>query len=282
MKKHTCLPSLALAAASLLGAGISPAVSILAIGSGNDANYQNFATTLGHTWTFKGNGSGSEQIGGDLDVARILGGISQTQKTYLQSFDKIIILRNSSSGEFTQPNDWATIAKPILVHNTFVARGSRFGMWSSDAGIFDLGFATVGNETQVLDSGSSYLWNSVATTGNVANLYVDTQLNGDGVVNTTTFGAATLLGQFASGANNYVNLLRWEAGQTGFNGGSAATTAFAAERVFFSYRETGGLFSNLSADGQDVIKNFLVPEPAAALLLGLGSLIFITRRQRKA
>lgn len=259
MKTKTIIQKVIAASACLLGVGMSHADSILAIGSNEDSNYKAFVEGLGHTWTFKQNGGIDEQIGGDLDATKILGGVSQTQKAYLQSFDKIIIQRNSSSGNFTQPDDWATINKPIMVHNTFVARGSRFGMWKTDAGTFDAPFTDAVNETIVLDSGSSYLWNNVATTGNVANLYVDTQTNGDGVNVDTDLGTATKLGQFAAGGFNFVNLLHIAAGQTGFNGNNPSTVPFAADRVFFGYRETGNLFVNLSDDGKDIIKNFLAP-----------------------
>lgn len=278
---------LILAATLWTGVTAVHGAAVLTIGNSNDTAYQTFVEGLGHTWTFKANGGSSEQIGGDLDATRVIGGTTQTLKAYIESFDYVIVLRGTSSSNFTQPLDWAQINKPVMVHNAFVARGSRFGLWDTDAGTFDTNFTDALEETTVLQASSS-LFTNVDTGGGTANLYVDTQLAGDGVnIAGRSFagGSTSVLGTFASAGVTYANLIRVAAGELAYNGNTLSSTAFSAERVFFSYRDAEGSFANLSSDGQDVVRNFLVPVPepsVAAVLAGLGALAVVVRRRHSA
>lgn len=246
----------------MLAAASAHGQTVLAIGNGNDSAYQSFVTGYGYSWTFVQNGTGSGQIGGDLDG--IFTG-STTRRDYIQSFDYVIILRSSNSGEFTFNSDWLEINKPILVHNPNVARGSRLGLWSGDGGSFGITVTPAGDESTVVNS--SYLLTGVNTSGGDANLI--SASTSDGIINTTTFGGANLITSVTNGSQTYYNLLSWNAGQFGFSGTSAASTAFGGHRVFFG--GTPSNFSDLSGDGQLVVQNFLgIPEPSTYLMFGLG------------
>lgn len=257
------------ALATLAGAASLSAQSVLAIGNGNDAAYESFVTgTLGGSWTFVVNGTGSGQLGGDLDSS--FNGGSQTRRDYINAFDRVVILRGSNSGSYTN-TDWAGITVPILVHNVFVARQSRLGLYNNDGGVFDQ--ATVAPDSVVL-APSSPLLAGVAVTLGQADLF--TSVNTGGFDTTYDVGGGTRITTIAGSSPTLVNLAVWPAGATTFNG----SQVLAAERVFLGI---SGTFGDLSADGRQVVRNFLIPEPstyaALAGALALAATVLLRRRR---
>jgi hypothetical protein len=276
-------------AASLLAsaafAGTAQAAAILMIGNGADSNYTSFLTGLGHTVTFKANGGSSEQIGGDLDGTRVIGGVSQTQKAYLNSFDTVIVLRNSGSSNFTEPLDWASVTAKVLVHNTFVARGSRLGMWGGDGGTFDLLTSSLPVDETAIPAGaqSSPIFAGVTISGNAADLIDGTEF--DGLIESPTpviaGGTGSIYGRSNGtiSGNSYINMVYLAPGTAVYNGSSLTSTLTASNRLYFGFGDADN-FAGLTAGGERVIQNFIaIPEPATLGLLAMGGLMGLRRRR---
>jgi fibronectin type 3 domain-containing protein len=244
--------------------------SVLYIGNADNVEYSTFITTEfpGATWTQKATSlTADELIGGNLDRTGVFGGVSQTLKSYLQTFDLIIVgPPNNSANHVDGANgaDWAAINKPILTQFSVCARasGGRPGLTSGDnnttAAVNALQPAPAADVTIVATSDLATRLLTGVT--DPTNLYDATGI--DTINSIATYGTGQLIASFASTAPHHA-LIYWPAGST-----IAAGHTVAANRAFFPL--SAATLANLSADGRIVLKNLitaLTTPPAVEIFL---------------
>jgi hypothetical protein len=246
----------------------------------NDAGYQTFATTgqfAGSTWTARGSGTtGNETIGGDLDRVAVFGGTSQSLKSYVESFDLVIVSVPVSSTNFADGAngaDWASITVPILFNSALAGRasGGRVGLTSGDNVVSGYAFSSSDETTKVSNSA---LGNAIfAGVSSTTNLYA--LATGDIVTTASTAGTGEVISTLTNGTTTAYSIVYWPSGSTDANG-----RTLADNRAVFALK---GGFSDLTADGGIVLGNVInqlaIPEPSAALLGGIGSFLLLRRRR---
>jgi hypothetical protein len=171
------------------------AFDVLHVANADSADYSAFITDKSGTWTHVASGlTAAGTVGGDLDrvtdfpVSGTQGGIGITVRSYLESFDLIIIGNGVTSPNFVDGAngaDWAAITKPILFHPSLAARalGGRPGMFSGDnnvtftygnpddtvrvstSALSDTIFSGVSSETDLYSGTSTETVNAIATYG---------------------------------------------------------------------------------------------------------------------
>jgi hypothetical protein len=267
------------------------AASVLYVANSNNAAFQTFATSgsfVGNTWTHIASGTTGDTIGGDLDRTTTLGGISQTVKSYLESFDLIILSTPITSGNYVDGAtgaDWAGIAKPILSTAAFASRatGGRMGLViGTDLSPFTF---TATAETTVV-SGSAVASAIFAGTTTPTDLL--SAASGQTVAAATAagilIGGGELISTYAGTAVATpvgVGIAFWTSGQTDTVG-----RTLASNRSLFALN---GTFADLNADGQIVLGNLInqtiapVPEPSTfAMLTGLVTIGLAASRRRRS
>lgn len=60
------------------------------------------------------------------------GSLSPDQRSTLESYDLLIVSRNTGSGDYNYPGDWNTLDVPILLHAPHIVRGSIWD-WQPDS-----------------------------------------------------------------------------------------------------------------------------------------------------
>ncbi|MGF1656688.1 MAG: hypothetical protein ACFCU3_06875 [Verrucomicrobiales bacterium] len=139
-------------ALGMLGAASTNAANILIVtdNTGNEANYISFLqSTAGgsHTVTASNTFSGS---------------LSAGQITTLESYDLVIVSRNTNSTNYNQPNQWNALNVPLLLHSAALSRNSRWSWFNADWN------ATTEDAQQLDISNSSHpIFDGVTTTGDV-------------------------------------------------------------------------------------------------------------------
>jgi|GEM_PF-4086218 PEP-CTERM putative exosortase interaction domain len=284
---RTCVLAVTAIAASVPSAH---ALNILFVASSDDAGFQSY---LGEkfadvSWTHMTAGTGDNQIGGTLDATRSFGGDTMTVRSYLESFDLVIIGSPNASAQFQFGSEWATITSPVLVANALVARAlsGRLGLFSGDNVQNPL---TFGSENETVRTSNTPLSDRIfAGVIDPTNLYL--KADTDAISSIATSGAGDILARFGPGTANGNSVTNsyavayWTAGQT--TGGGFTS---AADRAYIAMK--GGFNVDFTDDGKLVVANLVseltgvsqIPEPASfAALAGLGALgLAATRRRRQ-
>jgi hypothetical protein len=290
--------TLAVACAALAGMAHSAgavSLDILFVANSNNTAFQTFATSgqfAGSTWTQIGTGLTGNVVGGDLDRTATLGGISQTVKSYLESFDLVILSTPISSANYVDSvsgADWAAITTPILSTATFAFRstGGRIGLISGvDQSPYT--FTDPLNETTRVSS-SALSDRVFAGTTSQTNLLTAGVTQGDVVFSATIGGGevlatvtSTLYPTLAPSTTVAPSIGYWSAGAT-----TATSQTLVGSRALFALK---GGYADLNTDGQIVMSNLIlevtgsaIPEPSAfAALAGFGALGFAASRRRRA
>ncbi|MBC8010709.1 MAG: hypothetical protein H7067_11515 [Burkholderiales bacterium] len=231
-----------------------------------NTEYQTFITTEypGATWVQKGTGTtGNDTIGGDLDRTAVYDTVSQTLKTYLQSFDLIIVGVPTTSGNFIDGvlgADWAAINKPVLFQSFVTARalGGRpgiFGPTNSDNTVAAFAYTPAAECVRVSTSALSdrllagtTLTTDPVTSVSTAHLYAATSM--DTMNNIATTGTGERIVNFTNGTLTHYGIVYWTAGSTTGTG-----LTLAANRAFMPIK-TASLV-DLNADGRIFLKNLI-------------------------
>lgn len=280
------LPKLIVLSSSLLSLIAAPlsfsAIDVLFIANNNSSAYETFVTNNfpGSSWTFAANGTGDNQVGGDLNAVRNFGTESQSSLSFMQNFDLVILGVQSNSGQFQDGQNgavWASLNVPVLVHAAFIARNSdgRLGLFNGD-----------GQQPAFLDTNVDSIRQSTsaradalfAGVGNESNLY--NRDNIDAVLSSIGVGDGEIILSLNT-ADGHHGLVYWESGDV-----IGAGHTISADRAFFAQRFNH--VDDFNADGKLVLANTIaymtIPEPStyAALFgfLGLG-LVIIRRRLKK-
>ena len=142
--------------------------------------------------------------------------------TALNSYDLVIVSRNTNSGNFgddARPN-WTTVTTPIMNLSAFITRNNRFQNFNSD-GFDDQSTST----TLTVTDPNNPLWIGVTVTNGVSeNISTD----GLDVSNVLTAGTGTILA--TDPASGFVAIAEWAANTASYDGGDV----FAAKRMFFA------------------------------------------------
>ncbi len=256
----------ALGAAFALSMGSAHALKVLHVANTDSADYSAFieAEYPGSTWVHKPSGlTANETVGGDLDRTGTFGGTAGiTLKSYLQSFDLIIVGNNVSSGNFghaTAAADWAALTKPVLFDASLATRetGGRPGLFSGDNNVtvtFDTPSETVRVATTPLAdaifSGASPgtdLYDS-ALFSSTESISTAAAIGGGQVISNITGTVGGVAGSTVRG------IVFWNAGAAN---GSATANIQAANRAFFPMRNAVNSSSFLTADGKIVLGNLI-------------------------
>ncbi|MCU0792873.1 MAG: hypothetical protein MUE42_08500 [Opitutaceae bacterium] len=266
------------------------ALDILFVANTDNTAYKTFATSgafTGSTWTHVASGTTGATVGGDLDRLAFSGG-TVSVKSYLESFDLVIVGLNVSSANFIDQAsgaDWAGLNVPILFNAALAARSfttsdtvanRRVGLTSGDNTLTSFTFSTANETTRVSNSALSDRLFAGTTAPN--NLYSATQT--DSINATATYGTGEQIATATNGTLTAHTLLYWNAGTTDSYG-----RTLVADRALFSLKATG--LTDLSADGQIVLGNLMteltaIPEPSAfAVLAGFSVLGFSATRRRR-
>ncbi|NQX01823.1 hypothetical protein HQ447_14300, partial [bacterium] len=262
MKTHLKLA--ALCAAFALGATAVQAFDVLHVANADSADYSAFIAAKSGTWTHVASGlTAAGTVGGDLDrltnfpVNGTHGGTGISVRSYLESFDLVILGNNVSSGNFVDGvngADWAALTKPVLFHSSLVARstGGRPGMFTSNA---DVTFVYGNPADSVVVSSSALgtaIFNGVTTPtdlyNNVAAASTET------ITSVGTFGGGELISSLTDGvtATPPRGIVYWNAGVTNGFG-----LTLAAKRAFMPLKNIGNSSNTLTADGKIVLGNLI-------------------------
>ena len=251
----------ALFAILILGPSAARAIEVLHIGNADSTDYSSFINTKypGSTWVHKPSAlTGNDTIGGDLDrvadfvVVGTHGGTAITVRSYLQSFDLIIIGNGITSGNFVDSAngaDWAGLTKPVLVHASLAARalGGRIGLFSGDNNITTI----FGGASDTVKVSTTTLGNAIfAGVTTATDLYSGSQTE---TINTTaTLGGGEIISNVTTGTTASRGITFWNAGTT--NGFGLAQ---AAKRAFMPLRNQTDSSSQLTVDGKIVLGNLI-------------------------
>jgi hypothetical protein len=240
---------------------IQPATNILYLANATNAAYQNFATNgqfADNTWTVKGLGTGTDQVGGDLDRVTDFtgpnGGTGITVKQYLESFDFIIAGLPTNSTAFVDGvngADWAQIAKPILFNSSFAARSlnGRTAMFFSAAngdGALTFTFTEPNESVRVSATAlGDAIFDGVTDD---TNLY--TAGSTDTLLGTDAIGGGEIISNVTDGTDTHYGVVFWNAGTT--TGGGQL---LFKNRAFLPLKSDGT--NDLSTDGKIVMGNLI-------------------------
>lgn len=240
---------------------IQPAMSVLYVANGNNAAYQNFMTNgqfVANTWTVKGLGTGTDQIGGDLDrvtdFTGLNGGTGITVKQYLESFDLIIAGLPTTSSAFVDGvngADWAQIAKPILFNSSFAARslGGRTAMFFTAANGDGSVTFTFTNPNESVRVSATTLGDAIFA-GVVDNTDLYSAASTDTLLGTDAIGGGELISSVTDGIATHYGVVFWNAGTV--NGGGQL---LFKNRAFMPFKADGP--NDLTADGRLVMGNLV-------------------------
>lgn len=234
-----------------------------------NTEYETFITTQypGAVWVQKPTGlTGDDAIGGDLDRTAVFDTVSQTLKSYLQSFDLIIIGVPTSSGNFVDGAlgaDWAALTKPVLFQSFVTARalGGRPGLFGpANSDLTVAAFAYTAGAESVRVSTSALSDRLLAGTTNPASLYAAVSM--DTLNNIATSGTGERIVNFTNGTLTHHGIVYWAAGSTTGTG-----LTVAANRAFMPIKTTS--LADLNADGKIVLKNLIdeLTTPTAVIFL---------------
>ena len=112
----------ALVAATIVGAPGECGAAMIFIVTDNHGAETGYATFL-------------ENHGYTVDVSEsreFRGSLSPDQRSTLESYDLLIVSRNTGSGDYNYPGDWNTLDVPILLHAAHIVRGNRW-KWQPDS-----------------------------------------------------------------------------------------------------------------------------------------------------
>lgn len=275
------------------------ALNILYVAGSDNSGYKTFATSgqfIGSTWTFLTSGTTGNTIGGDLDRTTTLGpgATSITVKSYMESFDLVIVGLPVSSGNFIDQAsgaDWAGTDVPILFNAALAARSfttsdivanRRVGLVSGDGAISGLTFSNANETTRV--SSSALSDRLFAGTSAQNNLYTNTQTDTLNAVG--TIGTGEQITTVTNGTATGHGLVFWGVGST-----DSYSRTLVNSRALFSLKAGGaGGLSDLNADGQIVLGNLIneltttaVPEPSSfAAVAGVAALGWVASRRRRS
>jgi hypothetical protein len=251
--------SAAACAALALSLTTAQAFDVLHVGNADSADYSAFIIGKSGTWTHVASGlTTAGTVGGDLDrvtdfpVNGTHGGTGITVRSYLESFDLIIIGNGVTSTNFVDGAggaDWAAIAKPILFHPSLVARalGGRPGMFSGDNNIT----FTYGNPDDTARVSTSELGDAIfKDVTSETDLY--NGISTETVNAIATFGGGELISSLTDGATNHHGIVFWNAGST-----NAVGLTMAAKRAFLPIRNAANSSTTLTADGKKVLGNLI-------------------------
>jgi fibronectin type 3 domain-containing protein len=247
----------ALCAALALAASSAQAAitKVLYVGNADNPEYSTFITTRypGATWTQKATGLvGDNLIGGDLDRTATYDGVLQTEKTYLQSFDLIILGVPTTSGNLVDGvlgADWSAINKPILFQSSVVTRatGGRPGMTSGDNNTtFTFSTLTTAESTRVSTTALSD--SLLAGVTDPTNLYKSVSM--DTIATIATSGGGERIVNFTDGTLTTYGIVYWNAGTT-----NSVGQTLAAKRAFMPIKASS--LVDLTADGLIVLGNLI-------------------------
>ncbi len=85
----------------------------------NETGYAEWLSGFGHNVTISENG-------------QFHGTLSEQQKSLLESYDLVIVSRNTGSGSFNEPADWNGLDVPILMQNPWMGRNNRWFWQNAD------------------------------------------------------------------------------------------------------------------------------------------------------
>ena len=268
----TLIKSGAICAAFSLISSAAQALEILHVGQADSADYSSFieAQYPGSTWVHKPSGlTAANTIGGDLDrvadfdVVGTHGGTGITVKSYLESFDLIIIGNNVSSGNFvhaTSAADWAGLTKPVLFHASLIARAtgprpSMFGPLATSDNNATLTFNVPDDTVRVSATAlSDAIFEGVTTATDLYDSALRTNTETISVVGTFGGGEhiSSLAGTITAVAATPRGIVFWNEGtQNGIGG------VLAAKRAYLPLANAANSSSYLTADGKIVLKNLI-------------------------
>jgi hypothetical protein len=155
----------------------------------------------------------------------------------LEASNAIIFSRNTTSGGYSYPTKYNTLATPIIYFSAYMARPSRLQLLQQESITNDNATIIVKNPTHPIFDG--------VTLGASNDLAINTATNID-VCNIDTTSNANILASTA--VNNYISIAEWNK-NTKFN----STTAYSAygHRMVLFLSNT----YNLSADGEKLLVN---------------------------
>ena len=292
LRRALCVLIGAVVASAVLAIAGECGAAMIFIVTDNDGAEAGYATFLeDHSYTV--DVSESQEFRGSL---------SADQRTTLESYDLVIVSRNTSSGSYNRPNDWNTLDVPILLHSPYLSRRNRWA-WQADdepngRNAADFGVGRVRDDgnpdflpEDVIDhpvfSGIDFTTVNSAQTGEREGIAFagsghGTQTTRD---NTGTRGGTSgtwLLSELAYETAVLIDFT--DAIGDPFYGDSSQT--IHDRRVFFSFTGSYGDFDDipLTAAGERLLLNtvtFAIPEPGAALLV-LWALVcgLLVRRRR--
>ena len=235
---------------------LQPAKNILYVANSDSPAYQNFGSNgefANNTWTQKATGTGNDQVGGDLDrtanYTGLFGGTGISQRTYLESFDLIIIgipTTSANLADLLNGASWASITKPILINAYVAARaiGGRMSMFSGDNALT----VTLNTPADTVRTSTSALSNAIfagVTSG--TDLY--SALAGDVINGIALQGTGEIITRMPVGTASHFGLVFWAA-----NDLTAVGALIAANRAFLPLK--AGV-DDLNADGKIVLANLI-------------------------
>ena len=232
---------------------------------------------LGHTVDTSGMG---QQMRGTFDAG---------DQAAVDAADLIMVSRRTDSGQYNQPAQWNTIAKPLILMSGYLTRDSRWGWTSGGSG--DATRTETDMDIEAGQGGHPFLNEVYPLTGPVTLFDWSPGTQSPKAVylpNAGTADEGTLIGTFA-GRPMLIEIP--EGTDLGGNFGT-----LGGQRVFFShwgYDDTGQDYrwdDFITADYEAVLENIIahklpeiIPEPLTMLgvfggLVGLGGYV---RRRRK-
>jgi hypothetical protein len=254
----------AICAAFAVSSGAVEALEVLHVSTNPDAVYAAFieAQFPGSTWVSKPTGlTGDDTIGGDLDrianftVVGSHGGTGITVKSYMQSFDLIIVDIPTASANLVDGAlgaDWSGINKPIIFHPSVAVRatGGRPALFSGDNNVSPMTLDA--NETTRV-SVTALSDTIFAGVTDVTNLYLAT--SADTINAVATYGSGerltTLTGVVGASPATHHGIVFWDAGGT-----NALGQTLASRRAFLPLK-SGAINTDLTADGLLVLGNLI-------------------------
>ncbi len=264
----------AVCAAFALSLTAAPAIDVLHVANADSDDYRALIEAKfgsPDNWTHVASSlTNPGTVGGDLDritdfpVAGTHGGTGISVRSYLESFDLVIIGNGVTSGNFVDGlngADWAALTRPVLFHASLVARalGGRPGMFSGDNNVN----FTYGNpdDTVVISNTplGAAIFNGVTFPTDLYNGTLTEAVNA-----IATYGGGELISSVTDGIANHHGIVFWNAGLT-----NGAGLTLASKRGFMALRNAANSSTTLTGDGKLVLGNLidqlLIPGPTVFL-----------------